>query len=237
VTEHYSEDTSYCVLKYKNCKKTGKHKCYYQNKQLKSQEKFWRGYKTGTLKHYYPNEKLARKGKYRITLHSPIRSWFWNKHAKSRRGTAIGCGHHRGKAKKENFRERTWKDFDSTGLLLESTKYNYGLRRGYQKEYKDGILIKESKFKFGVRHGVSKTYNLQGVIISKNKYKKDLLIHSVNYYSNGNIKSTLQYFYYKPSLTIHSNKLDGKQLYYSKKGQLERIEFYKEGKLINSTPK
>lgn len=124
---------------------------------------------------------------------------------------------------KDDKLEGTFKLWDTQGRLIEETEYKNNLPSGIQKSfYGNGILKSETIYVDGIKAGLSKNWYQNGKESSEVEYKNDVVISSVSFYPNGEVRTkeilnevtgllTMEAFYSNGQLSHTYGTIHGKR--------------------------
>jgi len=140
-----------------------------------------------------------------------------------------------------------FKEYDSTGKLVEATKWLKGEIQEQAEEltklevskeyYPDGKIAVFQTFKNGIPHGVKRDYSKEGTIVSGSLYKEGKLIASGITREDGVRNGAWKDYYSDGKLKAEGNYKDGKMIgkwnFYHVNGKIEQIgEFDKQGRPV-----
>ena len=117
-----------------------------------------------------------------------------------------------------------WTWYYDNGQIHEETNLKDGKNDGKYTSYlANGQIEEEGHFKNGELDGKWIWYYSNGKIWREGNYKKDILDDYTWYYPNGKIMSKGNY---------KNEEKDGKWIFYNEDGSIDKIEEYKDGKII-----
>ncbi len=124
------------------------------------------------------------------------------------------------------------------GKIIEN--FVSDLKEGYEKHYnKDNNIIKQIPFKSGLEEGIAKEFNEDGLIISILEYQRGYILKRefINRKDKSGLKQGLwKEFYADGKLKIEgfylNDKKDGFFKYFNESGNLEKLEKYINGNII-----
>ena len=174
---------------------------YHSDGTVKSKEFYNYGKKEGTWQQYYSTGKLNEEVSYKNNLE-------------------IG--------KKINYDESGFKISEKSFEIIKSDTSEISVKSGVERRWQKGIMVYETNHVLGKENGVRKSYNNNGMLLSVQTFKDDLLDgESIEYYENGQIKTIRNYCSKYANATYDKKHLSvGFAKYFNEDGSMASKIYY-----------
>lgn len=188
---------------------------YYPNGELKSELTYRNGKLNGNACWYFTNGNKKMECNYSNgQIEGKMKSWHFNGNINREENYIL------------NKREGKSLIYYENGALFKEENYlNDTLDGLYVENYPDGQIKIKGGYLKGMYHGLWEYYDERGLKVGEGNFDKGNGILK-GFYWNGKLKREVSYI---------NNEKDGKEIFYSENGEMEKMVEYKAGKIVGGS--
>jgi antitoxin component YwqK of YwqJK toxin-antitoxin module len=173
---------------------------YKGNGKLDRKEKYYYGKKEGTWESYHTNGNVREINTYKNNLQT---------------GKALA------------YDEEGNKTFEVNYNIIKNDTIEISVKTGPEMRWDKNILLFETNYKDGKEDGTRKSYLKSGKLSSIMNFKDDLIQgENIEYYENGNVKTSKQYYSFYSALKEKKNNQIGWSYHFDESGQLKSKSYF-----------